>query len=41
MDVQGHLAHKKPPTPEDPPRTLGIGLRMGPRVVWFVSEVTL
>ena len=33
--VQGHLAHKKTPTPWDPPRTLGtmallLGTRLGP-----------
>ena len=28
---QGCLAHKKTPTPEDPFRTLDMGLRFGPR----------
>ena len=33
---------KKRPPPEDPPRTLGTGLRKGPRGVRFlVSEVPL
>ena len=27
MLVQGSLAHQKTPTPGDPPKTLGIGLR--------------
>ena len=35
--VQGYLAHKKTPTPSDPPRILGIGLRLGPRVVRFLN----
>ena len=40
--LQGHLAHKKTPTPLEPPRTLGTGLPQGPRGVRFlVSEVTL
>jgi hypothetical protein len=37
-----YLAHKKTPTSEDPPRTLGIGLRYGPKGMRFlVSEVPL
>jgi len=41
--LQGYLAHKKTPThPWDPARTLGIGLRQGPRGVRFlISEVPL
>jgi hypothetical protein len=27
LSLQGYLAHKKMPTPSNPPRTLGIGLR--------------
>ena len=27
FSLQGYLAHKKTPTPMNPPRTLGIGLR--------------
>ena len=37
--VQGYLAHKKHPPPYDPPTSLGIGLRQGPKGVRFlVSE---
>ena len=40
--LQGYLAHQKRPPPQDPPRTLPIGLRWGPRGVRFlVSEVPL
>ena len=40
--LQGYLAHKKKRTPLGPPRTPGIGLRLGPRGVCFlVSEVPL
>ena len=40
--IQGYLAHNRPPTPWDPPRTLGIDLRQGPKeVIFFVSEATL
>ena len=42
LGVQGYLAYKKTPTPPGPPRSLGIGLRKGPRGVRFrVSEVPL
>ena len=42
VSLQGYLAHKKTPTPLGPPRTLGIGLRYGPRGVRsFVSELPL
>ena len=34
--IQGFLAHKKTPTPEDPPRTPGIGLQEGPRGCIFL-----
>ena len=31
---------RKRPPPQDPPKTLGIGLRKGPKGVhWFVGEV--
>ena len=40
--IHGYLAPKKKFTPPDPPRTLGIGLRLGLRGVRFlVSEVPL
>ena len=40
--AQGYLAHQKTPTPQDPPRTLGIGLRKSPNGMRFlVSEVAL
>ena len=42
LSLQGYLAHKQTPTPLGLPRTLGIGLRQGPRGVRFlVSEVPL
>ena len=42
LGLQGYLAHKKYPPPQDPPRTLGIGLRYGPRGERFLmSEVPL
>ena len=42
MTVQGYLAHKETPNPGHPPRTLGIGLRCGPRGVQFlISDVPL
>ena len=41
LDIQSHLAHKKPSPPQDHHRALGIGL-LGPRGVRFlVSEVPL
>ena len=40
--IQGYLASKKHPPPYDPPRTLGMGLRQGPRGVRFlISKVSL
>ena len=40
--VQGSLAHDKTPTPWDPLRTLGIGLRKSSRGVRFLnSEIPL
>ena len=40
--LQGYLAHKKHPPPQDHPRSLGIGLLYGPRRRQFlVSEVPL
>ena len=35
--LQGYLAHKKTPSPIGPPRTLGIGLRYGPRFFFFLQ----
>ena len=40
--LQGYLAHEKAPIPLGTPRTLGIGLRKGPKGMCFlVSEVPL
>ena len=40
--LQGYLAQKEMPKREDPPRTLGIGLRLGTGEVRFImSEVPL
>ena len=40
--VQGYLAHKKQPPPEDHHQALGTGLLLGPRVIFFlISEVPL
>ena len=42
MSHRGYLAHDKTPPPKDPPNTLGIGLRSGPRKVRvLISEVPL
>jgi len=40
LEVQGYLAHKKTPNPQDHHRTLGIGPRLGPtRGHFLMSEV--
>ena len=42
VPVQGYLAHKKQPPPEDHHRSLGIGLLQGPTGgVFLMSEVPL
>ena len=40
VGLQGYLAHKKPPPPQDHHRALGVGLLLGPRESRFLmSEV--